>query len=102
MSTEQTKHTPTPWRTGVTLVTSQTRKWTRKQVDENNAIERRIVFSRFSSLDAGKSRIRVCICDREEDAAYIAKLPSEQAALLKRVEELEAENKRLNQNHLPK
>ena len=65
------KHTPGPWSQGTTLMTGQTKNWTPEQIEENNRRERRMVFSRFSAEDKGRSRVMVALCDREEDAERI-------------------------------
>lgn len=70
-----TKHTPGPWSQGRTLRTNQTQQWTPEQWQVNQAIERRLVFYRFTSADEGRSRILVAQCDREEDAHLIAAAP---------------------------
>jgi len=69
------KHTPGPWSQGRTLRTNQTQQWTPEQWQVNQAIERRLVFYRFTSADEGRSRILVAQCDREEDARLIAAAP---------------------------
>lgn len=65
------KHTHGPWSQGITLETEQTRRWTSEQIEENDRRERRMVFANFSPLDEGRSRIRIAICEREEDARRI-------------------------------
>lgn len=65
------EHTKEPWTQGVTLRTKGTQHWTTEQVEANNAIERRHIFSNFSTTDEGKSRVLVATCQREEDASRI-------------------------------
>ena len=69
------KHTHGPWSQGKTLVTNQTLRWTREELEKNEAIERCIVFSGFSVLDEGRSRRRVAICESDADAILIAAAP---------------------------
>lgn len=69
-------HTSGDWSIGVTLLTPTTKKWTAEQIAENDEIENRTVFSNFHSLDNGRSRYRICICNCVEDAVFISKAPS--------------------------
>lgn len=71
-----TKHTPGPWSQGTTLITPATREWTKEKIEENNRIERRLVFSNFTSIDAGMGRNLIAACTREEDARLIAETPN--------------------------
>lgn len=65
------RNTKEPWAQGVTLTTARTRRWTAEQVAANNAIERRMIFAGFSHFDEGRSRVRIAVCEREEDARRI-------------------------------
>lgn len=70
------KHTPGPWRQGITLGTPETRRWTTEQIEQNNERERCLVFARFTPLDAGRSRELVAhVFTSEEDARLIAAAP---------------------------
>lgn len=62
------QHTPGRLSQGVTLLTAQTRRWTPEEVARNDETERRMLFAGFSVYDEGRSRVRIAICDREEDA----------------------------------
>ena len=75
------KHTPGPWRQGFTVETPQTLQWSAEQIAANDSRERRMVFANFSALDEGRSRRRVAVCEREEDARLIAAAPELLAAL---------------------
>lgn len=76
--------TPTPWSQGRVLLTRQILKdgWTQKAIDARDAIERRTVFSQFSAMDEGRSRIKVSECEREEDAALIVRAVNAHAVLV--------------------
>jgi len=74
-------HTPVPWSQGYTLSTPQTRRWDAATITENDERERLMVFSGFSSEDAGRSRRLVAVCQRVEDARLIASAPELLAAL---------------------
>ena len=52
-------HTPGPWSQGRTLLTAQTKRWSKDQWDENERMERRTIFASFSAEDEGRSRIPV-------------------------------------------
>ena len=59
---------------GFTLETSQTRRWSKQQWDENDARERCYIFANFSRVDDGKGRVFVLKCS---DSSTAAKLVSE-------------------------
>ena len=42
---------------GRTLLTSQTKKWSKEQFEKNEAIEQSMVFHHFTVLDQGRSRV---------------------------------------------
>lgn len=63
---------PLPWKTGVTLITQQTKNWSTEQIDQNNEREARLVFSSFTAEDLGRSRQCVAQVTGKQDAAYIA------------------------------
>jgi hypothetical protein len=65
-------YTKGPWKQGRTLLTEQTLQWTEEQWNLNEAIENRMVFSNFSEIDRGISRVRVAICETRDDATLIA------------------------------
>jgi len=75
------QHTPGPWAQGRVLSTPQTQRWTAAERAASSARERRMVFASFSAMDQGRGRIRVAICEREEDARLIAAAPDMLAAL---------------------
>lgn len=56
------------WQQGRTLVTAQTRRWSKAQWEENERYERRLVLRLFSSVDEGRSRELVCVCETAEQA----------------------------------
>lgn len=56
------KHTPGPWSIGKTLYTKETARWSLIRVEENDEIEKQMVFSDFSALDDGKNRKCVSNC----------------------------------------
>ena len=61
------------WRQGITLITSNTRRWSKEQIDENNKIETRMVFENFNNENAGVNRKLVCICGTSEQAELVCK-----------------------------
>lgn len=68
-------HTPEPWTVGRTLDTPQTHRWTRAEREANDRVESRLVFSGFSAVDQGRSRVLVAECQRPDDARMIAAAP---------------------------
>lgn len=85
MSQLQFNGTAGPWRQGITLRTPSTARWTRKQFAESDRRERRMVFANFSSLDGGRSRQLVAVCETPEDAALAAAAPELLAACLEAI-----------------
>jgi len=75
MSTEA-KHTPGPWSQGVTLLTSETRRWSPEDRAANDARERLMVFSGFTGLDEGRGRKLVAVFNCHEDARLGAAAPA--------------------------
>lgn len=75
MNSPPAMHTAGPWRQGRTLPTPETRRWSKAALEANERRERLMVFSKFSPFDGGRSRIRIAICEREEDARLIASAP---------------------------
>lgn len=69
------KHTPGPWAQGRLLMTHDVLRWTRAHQEEADALERRMVFARFTAGDFGRSRRRIAIAETEEDARLIAAAP---------------------------
>lgn len=69
------KHTPSPWDRGVTLRTKETANWSKDQIDANDTLERKMVFSGFTSSDCGEGRVLVAKCETEEDACLVAAAP---------------------------
>lgn len=69
------KPTQGPWKQGAVITTKQTASWSDDEWQAAEERERRMVFSGFSSVDHGRSRQRVCICETKEDAALIALTP---------------------------
>lgn len=65
-----------PWRQGETLETQATRRWTKEQWEVNEQREKRVIFSRFSSHDQGRSREAVAEFKKAEDAAYACRAAS--------------------------
>ena len=68
------------WSRGRTLRTPQTEKWTPEQIAINDEVEATIIFSDFTSKDAGRGRQRVCVLnaqhpDYEQNAETIAQAP---------------------------
>ena len=57
---ENLKQQIVPWRRGITLVTPQTLKWSEEQIEENDKIEKAMIFSNFSGTDLGRRRKLVC------------------------------------------
>lgn len=51
------------WNKGRTINTSATERWTKEEIEANDRIEGRMIFSDFNFRDEGKSRKRVCIMD---------------------------------------
>jgi hypothetical protein len=74
--------TPGPWAQGRTLRTRQTATWHPSEIAENEKIEQRKVFANFTSMDEGRSRRLVALCERAEDAQAIAAMPDLVTALL--------------------
>jgi len=62
------KHTQGRLKQGCLLDTPTTRRWTQAEREQADAHERRTLFFGFTSADEGRSRVRVALCDREEDA----------------------------------
>jgi len=54
------KATEGPWTTGYTIITPQTRRWSKERIRENDIIENGLVFSQFTAMDNGASRQLVC------------------------------------------
>lgn len=48
------------WKTGRTLITNQTRKWSDEQFLINDTLEGRYIFSNFQDSDEGRSRQVIC------------------------------------------
>lgn len=69
------------WKTGKTLMTAQTRRWSAQQVAENDKIEGRMIFEGFSARDEGRGRQLVAACESPEQANRI----------VERIAQLEAE-----------
>ncbi len=68
------------WKRGRTLITAQTKRWSKEEMEENNKIEKSIVFSDFTSYDEGRSRKKVCLMnelhpDYESNAKLIEATP---------------------------
>lgn len=59
------------WRTGYTLITNNTKHWSKDAIDANNEIEGRMVFKNFHESDYGKSRVLLCICETRQQAETI-------------------------------
>ena len=47
---------------GYTISTSETRKWSKEELEENNAHEEKRVFANFNPDDQGRSRVLICEC----------------------------------------
>jgi len=58
----QTTHTPGPWSVGRTLLTPETRKWSKEQIEKNDSIEEQFIFANFHAEDQGKGRICIASC----------------------------------------
>lgn len=71
----ESNHTPGPWIQGTTLLTPETRRWHKAQLEENELREIRTVFANFSASDLGKSREAIAIFQRPEDARLCAAAP---------------------------
>ena len=80
------KRTPGFWDVGRTLDTPQTRRWPKKVVSQNNAVERQRVFASFTPEDQGKGRILVADCsgspDGDANARFIAAGPDMERGLI--------------------
>lgn len=61
----------TEWKTGLTLSTSDTKRWSKEQIEANDKIEARMVFENFSIADQGRSRKLICVCSTPEQAALV-------------------------------
>lgn len=59
------------WRTGVTLLTAQTRRWTKEQTDANEDFENHCIFARFTGADEGRYRQLIAVCETREQARLI-------------------------------
>jgi hypothetical protein len=59
---------------GSLLATKETMKWTPEHKMEVHEQERKMVFRYFSSLDEGRSRELVCVCQSPVDAKLIVDL----------------------------
>ena len=55
-------------RQGTTLRTRHTALWTKEQMKENDYIENCMVFSNFTDIDDGKSRVFVARFDNPHEA----------------------------------
>ena len=69
------------WKRGITLITPQTKDWSKEQMEKSNLEEQSMIFSNFSPMDYGKSRQRVCILnyaheDYEDNAKIIENAPT--------------------------
>lgn len=62
------------WATGITLMTPDTRRWTKERIKNNDSVENKIVFENFNYRDEGRSRKRICVCDDHETAALICSI----------------------------
>ena len=68
-------HTPGPWRTGVTLATAQTVRWSAEEIAANDAREKCRVYANFSTRDEGRGRKLVAVCQNKEDAQLVEAAP---------------------------
>lgn len=86
MNTDTKPHSPAPWTQGYTLITPQTRRWSKTQIAANDQIEKLLVFSKFTASDMGRSRELVCQVRNIEDVPLIVAAP-EMLHLLKMMED---------------
>lgn len=70
------------WRTGYFIQSARTAHWPKLQIDLNNETENRMVFENFKEEDKGRSRKKICICERKEDAELICKAVNNYDSLL--------------------
>lgn len=87
------KATAGDWTQGRTLLTGRTRQWSKKQIEENDRIEKRLIFVGFSSEDEGRGRRLIAEAsnhyfhdDAENNADFIAHAKQDIAHLLSLVE----------------
>lgn len=73
---------PQPWQPGFTLLTQETRRWSKEQFDRNDAEERLRIFSNFRAEDQGRSRQLICTIQPGEFADAVAAIVCQSPALL--------------------
>jgi len=81
VSDQAPKFTPPPWTQGRTLLTEQTKFWSRQQWKKNEAVEKCRVFANFSDQDQGRGRELIATFGTEEDAQLASASPDMYAAL---------------------
>ena len=68
------------WTRGTTLLTEQTRRWSKEQLEANESREQSLIFAHFSAADQGRSReviaeVRRDHPDYDANARLIAAAP---------------------------
>ena len=64
-----------PWKIGTVLKTRITEKWSREELERAEEIENRQIFTNFSFIDDGKSRVLIATAENKKDARLIASAP---------------------------
>lgn len=76
------------WRTGYFIQSARTAHWPKLQIDLTNETENRMVFENFKEEDKGRSRKKICICERKEDAELICKAVNNYDSLLSALKDM--------------
>ena len=56
-----------PWKKGYTILTPQTKRWSKKQMEMNDRVEWMRVFANFSEEDQGRSRRHIADCSHDHE-----------------------------------
>jgi hypothetical protein len=100
----ESKATKGEWRKGTTLLTTQTKRWSKDEWAQNEVRENNMLFSNMSGTDQGRSRKLLLTANLESGESYeniqlIAAARNALPSLLSEIKKLREENKNYRAIH---